>query len=74
MTTEPKVGSGDPGASGPGEVGYEGSATIGDEGAAAGPESFVDPNGTPPTVVEAAARALHDKVVDDDASDGDGDE
>ncbi len=67
MTTEPKPGSGDPGASGPGEAGYEGAATIGDEGAAAGPESFVDSNGTPPVVVEAAARALHQKVVADES-------
>lgn len=70
MTPEPKPASGDPGASGPGEAGYEGGATIGDEGAAAGPESFVDPNGTPPAVVDAAARALHKKVVDDNDSRG----
>jgi hypothetical protein len=58
--------SGDPGASGPGEPGYDGEATIGDEGAAAGPESFVDPSGTPPALVEAAADALHEKVLEDD--------
>jgi hypothetical protein len=40
---------------------------IADEGAAAGPESFQDPNGTPPAVVDAAAAALHKKVVEDDA-------
>ena len=59
--------AGAPGASGPGEAAYDGAATIGDEGAAAGPESFQDPNGTPPQVVEAAARALHEKVVEDEA-------
>lgn len=59
--------AGAPGASGPGEPGYEGEATIGDEGAAAGPASFQDPNGTPPNVVEAAADALHKKVVEDEA-------
>jgi hypothetical protein len=58
--------AGAPGASGPGEPGYEGEATIGDEGAAAGPESFEDPNGTPPAVVDAAAEALHRRVVEDD--------
>ncbi|MBW3557356.1 MAG: hypothetical protein KY454_10530, partial [Actinobacteria bacterium] len=55
---EHSAAAGAPGASGPGEPAYEGSATIGDEGAAAGPESFQDPNGTPPEVVDAAARAL----------------
>ena len=58
--------AGAPGASGPGEQGYDGTATIGDEGAAAGPESYVDPNGTPPNVVAAAAEALHKRVVEDD--------
>ena len=58
--------AGAPGASGPGEQGYDGTATIGDEGAAAGPESFVDPNGTPPNVAAAAAEALHKRVVEDD--------
>ena len=58
--------AGAPGASGPGDQGYDGEATIGDEGAAAGPESFVDPNGTPPNVVAAAAEALHKRVVGDD--------
>jgi len=58
--------AGAPGASGPGEPGYDGIATIGDEGAAAGPESFVDPNGTPPNVAAAAAEALHKRVVGDD--------
>lgn len=67
MTADQKPGSGDPGASGPGESGYDGAAPIGDEGAAAGPESFVDPNGTPPVVVDAAAEALHQKVVEDEA-------
>ncbi len=38
---------------------------IGDEGAAAGPESFEDPNGTPPEVVDAAAAALHKRVNED---------
>ena len=59
-------GAGAPGASGPGEAAYDGEATIGDEGAAAGPESFQDPNGTPPAVVDAAAEALHKKVVEDE--------
>jgi hypothetical protein len=59
--------AGAPGASGPGEQGYDGEATIGDEGAAAGPEAFEDPNGTPPRVVDAAAAALH-KRVDGDRS------
>jgi hypothetical protein len=58
--------AGAPGASGPGEPGYEGAAMIGDEGAAAGPESFEDPNGTPPNVVEAAADALHRRVAEDE--------
>lgn len=58
--------AGAPGASGPGDEGYDGEATIGDEGAAAGPESFVDPNGTPPNVVEAAAKALHKRVAEDE--------
>ncbi|HUP85265.1 MAG TPA: hypothetical protein VM143_06320 [Acidimicrobiales bacterium] len=58
--------AGAPGASGPGGRGYDGEATIGDEGAAAGPESFEDPNGTPPAVVDAAAEALHKVVVEDD--------
>jgi hypothetical protein len=58
--------AGAPGASGPGEAAYDGAATIGDEGAAAGPEAFVDPNGTPPDVVDAAAAALHKKVVADE--------
>lgn len=58
--------AGAPGASGPGEDAYGGAATIGDEGAAAGPESFVDPNGTPPNVVEAAADALHKRVAEDE--------
>lgn len=56
--------AGAPGASGPGEEAYAGKATIGDEGAAAGPESFQDPNGTPPEVAEAAARALERRVAD----------
>lgn len=60
------AGAGAPGASGPGEPAYEGAAMIGDEGAAAGPESFEDPNGTPPQVAEAAAEALHKKVVEDE--------
>lgn len=58
--------AGAPGASGPGEEAYDGAATIGDEGAAAGPESFVDPNGTPPDVVDAAAEALHKRVAQDE--------
>jgi hypothetical protein len=58
--------AGAPGASGPGEPGYDGEATIGDEGAAAGPESFQDPNGTTPEIASAAARALHDRVARDD--------
>ncbi len=57
--------AGAPGASGPGEPAYAGEATIGDEGAAAGPESFQDPNGTPPVVVKAAARALDKRVTRD---------
>lgn len=57
--------AGAPGASGPGEAAYEGAATIGDEGAAAGAESFQDPNGTPPELVEAAAEALHRRVSKD---------
>jgi hypothetical protein len=56
---------GAPGASTPGEPGYDGEATIGDEGAAAGPESFVDPDADPdeagavipPDVRERWARA-----------------
>lgn len=59
-------GAGAPGASGPGEDAYEGAAMIGDEGAAAGPESFMDPNGTPPNVVAAAAEALHKRVAEDE--------
>jgi len=59
-------GAGAPGASGPGDAGYDGEATIGDEGAAAGPESFQDPNGTPPAVVDAAAAALRKKVAEDE--------
>ena len=62
---EHSAAAGAPGASGPGEPAYEGEATIGDEGAAAGPESFADPNGTPPEVVEAAARALDKRVSGD---------
>jgi hypothetical protein len=58
--------AGAPGASGPGDAAYDGAATIGDEGAAAGPESFQDPNGTPPQVVEAAAEALHKRVAEDE--------
>jgi hypothetical protein len=54
--------AGAPGASGPGDEGYDGEATIGDEGAAAGPESFVDPNGTSPEIAGAAADALHKRV------------
>jgi hypothetical protein len=54
--------AGAPGASGPGDAGYDGEATIGDEGAAAGPESFVDPNGTPPAVADAAADALRKRL------------
>jgi len=54
--------AGAPGASGPGEAGYDGAATVGDEGAAAGAESFVDPNGRPPGLADAAAEALHDRV------------
>ena len=61
------AGAGAPGASGPGEAAYDGAATIGDEGAAAGPESFQDPNGTPPEVTEAAAHALHKKVAEDES-------
>ena len=62
--------AGAPGASGPGEPAYDGAATVGDEGAAAGAESFVDPNGTPPNVVEAAADALHKNVAADEADGG----
>ena len=58
--------AGAPGASGPGEPAYDGAATIGDEGAAAGPESFQDPNGTPPGLVDAAAEALHKTVAADE--------
>lgn len=58
--------AGAPGASGPGEPAYDGAATVGDEGAAADPESFADPNGTSPEVAEAAAAALHRKVVADE--------
>jgi len=57
--------AGAPGASGPGEAGYEGEATIGDEGAAAGPESFTDPNGANPAVVDAAAKALEKRLDDE---------
>ena len=57
--------AGAPGASGPGDPGYEGEATIGDEGAAAGPESFVDQNGTPPVVVDAAASALSKRLAEE---------
>lgn len=64
--------AGAPGASGPGEAAYDGAATIGDEGAAAGPESFVDPNGTPPEVAEAAAEALHERVTRDEDGAGAG--
>ncbi len=63
--------AGAPGASGPGEPGYDGEATVGDEGAAAGDLSFVDPNGTPPDVAEAAARALHRTVQATDRDDRD---
>ena len=59
-------GAGAPGASGPGDAGYGGEARIGDEGAAAGPESFQDPNGTPPAVADAAAAALRKKVAEDE--------
>ncbi len=59
--------AGAPGASGPGEAAYDGASTIGDEGGAAGPESFQDPNGTPPQMVDAAARALHRRVAADEA-------
>lgn len=59
--------AGAPGASGPGDPGYDGEATIGDEGAAAGPESFVDANGTNEAIVEAAAAALHERVVEDES-------
>lgn len=57
--------AGAPGASGPGDPGYDGEATIGDEGAAAGAESFVDPNGTNDVVTDAAAAALHKRVAQD---------
>lgn len=60
------AGAGAPGASGPGDPGYEGEATIGDEGAAAGPESFVDQNGTNDEIVDAAAKALHKRVAEDE--------
>ncbi len=63
---EHSAAAGAPGGSGPGERAYGGEATIGDEGAAAGPESFQDPNGTPPELVEAARRAL-DKRMSRDA-------
>lgn len=63
---EHSAAAGAPGASGPGEDAYEGAAMIGDEGAAAGPESFDDPNGTPPELVDAAAEALHKRVSRDD--------
>ena len=59
--------AGAPGASGPGDPGYEGEATIGDEGAAAGDESFVDPNGTNEEITEAAAKALHRRVAEDES-------
>lgn len=62
--------AGAPGASGPGEPAYDGAATIGDEGAAAGPESFQDPNGTPPDLVEAASHALHKTVEESDEGSG----
>jgi hypothetical protein len=61
--------AGAPGASGPGEQGYDGTATIGDEGAAAGPESFVDPNGTSPEIASAAAAALDKTVVEGNSPD-----
>lgn len=57
--------AGAPGASGPGETAYEGEATIGDEGAAAGPESFTDPNSANPAVVDAAAKALEKRLDDE---------
>lgn len=57
--------AGAPGASGPGEAAYEGEATIGDEGAAAGPESFIDPNGGNPAVDDAAAKALEKRLGDE---------
>lgn len=65
---EHSAAAGAPGASGPGEAAYEGEATVGDEGAAAGPESFEDPNGTPPEVVEAAARALDKRLAGDEGA------
>ena len=49
---------GAPGASAPGEPGYDGEATLGDEGAAAGPESFVDPNAS----LEEAEAAITPEV------------
>ena len=58
--------AGAPGASGPGDPGYDGEATIGDEGAAAGAESFVDPNGTNDEITEAAADALDARVAEDE--------
>lgn len=62
---EHSAAAGAPGASGPGEAAYDGAATIGDEGAAAGPESFQDPNGTPPDLVDAAAEALRKQLPGD---------
>lgn len=62
--------AGAPGASGPGDQGYDGEATIGDEGAAAGPESFVEANGTNDAITDAAAAALHKRVVEDEAETG----
>lgn len=58
--------AGAPGASGPGDPGYDGEAMIGDEGAAAGPESFVDQNGTNDEIAKAAAEALHKRVAEDE--------
>lgn len=58
--------AGAPGASGPGEPGYDGDATVGDEGAAAGPESFVDPNGTNEKIADAASAALQKRVDNDE--------
>ena len=49
---------GAPGASAPGEPGYDGEATLGDEGAAAGPESFVEPNAS----LEEAEAAITPEV------------
>jgi hypothetical protein len=60
-------GASAPGASGPGEAAYEGAATVGDEGAAAGPESFEDPNGTPPDLVDAADQALKNRLAQDES-------